>query len=678
MLQKNNEFIKIPWKISFMARVRLGKQGLAAACLLLVLVTGGTALFQSVHIQALDDQVKTVLARQQLDDPQLLAQAAAEYQARHRTALGLPYAYDLDSYYYLAEAERGSWSTPLIAVYGLAYRAVQALNPNATSSDAVFFLPLVFGLLTLTAFFFLARRMTGSTEAALYAGLVLALHHRFYAGTAAGMADNQSINMLFSVLFFLAFLCALDAWKARRLQRTIAFDALTLLVLALFALTWRGAVYVLAVLVAAGAAHHAILLAKKQAWPRLGMLALALAALAWLFSTTALGKHIIWYLNLVPHGAFASGIAELYGGDFLIFAVALGGWAVLALAAMTWVALAKKNIRAPSFAWLVVLAWFAMLGFATYMTVRFMYFALPPTALLVGVALRHLAVQARARLRSQAARIGVFFAVLVIIGLLMLPLLIKTQHAMQPRMHDGIMGIGTVIEQRTTADTRIISWWEYGHFWNYASKRVPYLDGRAKVSKQEHPVARLWITAHAFLSHDPAEAQALWTALRCRDRAWIHERLGDIPRLSEGICDSPTPAVVVVDERMLDTVPFMQEIVTAQEPAFAAGDTSVTPIEQCGKSGYLLSCGTFTVDLTARTTSDGVPVWLTVNGSRSITNAAERVAVVYESQGAYYAFQTSPWLANTVLVRLLAGESLGIQPLASVDAPERIVAYRTT
>jgi hypothetical protein len=661
-----------------MARVRLGRGTQTALFLLFVLLAGGIALFQSVRVQALDDQVKGILGRQGLDDPAHLAGATAEYQSRYRTALGLPYAYDLDSYYYLAEAERGSLNNPLAAVYGLAYRSVRTLISHATPSDAVFFLPLLFGLLTLASFFFLARHVTGNVEAALYAGLVLALHHRFFAGTAAGMADNQSINLLFSVLFFLFFLLAADKWKAGAAKHAAVFGVLALLVFVLFAFTWQGAVHVIAVLIVAAAAHKAVLLAKQRAWLRIGMLVLALAGLAWLFSTTALGRVVRGYLGFIPRSAHAASIAELYGGDAVLFAIVLGGWSVLVIAMVAWIALAGKNAREPSFNWLVVLAWFALLGFATYQAVRFTYYVLPPTALLVGVTVRHLAVQARARFRSRSGHAAVALAALAVIGLLTLPLLVRTQHAMRPLMHNGIIGMGSVIEGRTSPETRIVSWWEYGHLWNYAAKREPYLDGRAKPEAAGARNARLWIVSRAFLSHSPEEAQMLWTVLRCQDRVWINERLGNLTRMGEGACGSPTPAIVVVDERMLDTAQSMADIVVSKDSSFAAGSAEITPVEQCSISGPLLSCGTYSIDLAERRTSDGIPVWLTVNGTRSVTNASDKVAVVYESQENYFAFVTTPWFADTVLVRLLAGESLGIQPLASVDAPERIVAYRLT
>jgi asparagine N-glycosylation enzyme membrane subunit Stt3 len=480
------------------------------------------------------------------------------------------------------------------------------------------------------------------------------------------------------VLFFLLFLLAADAWKAKKSSRALILGALALLVFALFALTWRGAAYVLAVPVAAGAVHRAIALVKKRDWTRLCLLALALAALAWLFSTTELGGVVYRYLGLIPPSAHAASIAELSGGDLFLFAIALGGWTMLAMAVITWVALARKNLRAPSFAWLVALAWFALLGFATFQAVRFVYYVLPPTALLVGVALKHLAAQARMRVRSQAAQAGVFLAVLVVVGLLTLPLLGRTQHAMQPFMHDGIIGIGQVIEQRMPQDARVISWWEYGHFWKYAAKREPYLDGRAKPEAAGARNARLWAVARSFLTDDPEEARLLWNVLRCKDRQWINGRLGDLARLGEGACEHPFPAVVIVDERMLDTAQSMADIVLAIDRSFAAGSAAVTPVEQCIRSEDALSCGTYGVDLASRRTSGGIPVWLTVNGTRSVTNASDKVAVVYESQENYFAFVTTPWFADTVLVRLLAGESLGIQPIASVDAPERIVAYRLT
>jgi hypothetical protein len=364
----------------------------------------------------------------------------------------------------------------------------------------------------------------------------------------------------------------------------------------------------------------------------------------------------------------------LYGRDPVIFAAALGGWAVLAAAVIgAGLLLRKKQAGFPS---ALIVCWFALLAFATYQASRFMYYALPPVSLLAGIALHKAAEEARSRIGPGSwKRVVLFCLALLAIGTVMLPYLLQSQRAMLPKMNDAITSVGESIDKSLPADSPIISWWDYGHFWRYAAKREPYLQGRQQ--EAETGQARVWLAARAFLAHNSTEAKNIWTILMCEERGWINSRISTPGLFAQPhSCAAPREAAVVVDEEMLALATNMLEAVIAQDSSFAAGPAWVSPVRQCAQGGSALLCGDLRVDLSTLSAAEGKQVHLYQNGTRSGTKASGDVAVVYETASGYAAFATSGWLAETMLVRMFAGERFGMEPLAVAEDPIRAVAYR--
>jgi hypothetical protein len=600
------------------------------------------------------------------------ARLRGAYQGFYRTEFGLPYTYDYDSYYFLERAARGDHGgSLLILLEWLAYRS----QPGLTPSDASFFLPMLFGLLTLTAFFFLAKKVAGSIEAAFFAAFILALQHRFFGATAAGMGDTQSISLLFSVTFFLLVVHAYDAWGKKQARRAAALSAAAAVVFALFFLTWQGAVYVLAVAAVAAVIACAIRLWKARSWSRMGALAVLSIAAAWLFSVTPLGMRAIRYLQPGQYGAVARNIGELYNNDPVVFVAALGGWIVLAAAAVGALLMLRKGARA-EFSSLLIVCWFALLAFATYQAVRFMYYALPPVSLLAGVALYKAVETARSRFGSAPwKRVAVSVLAIIVIGVVMLPYLLQSHRVMLPKMNDAIASVGVRIDETTPPGTTIISWWDYGHMWRYAARREPYLQGQQRGTESDRSL--VWLAARTFLSDNITESKNGWTALMCRDREWVAGHIGAREVFANAhSCPSPQEAAVIFDEAMLGLAPNMLEVVAELDPSFAVGPVWVTSPQSCAQAGSALACGDLRIDLSAKSSADGKQVHLYGNGTRAGAKASGDVVVVYPASGGYAAFATSGWLAETMLVRLFAGERFGMEPLAVAEDPIRAVAYR--
>lgn len=683
--------------------------------LAVILLVGGFVLFQSAALLPLNDAARADLEQQTFaaaladiakKSPGLalekrLAQARAltdealahpeaarfesdiarQYQDVYRSPLGVPYAYDLDSYYYLERASRNDVQGNLLVLLESALYAVRrAGNPAAMPSDAVFFLPFLFGMLTLTAFFFLALRLTHSVEVALFAGLFLALQHRFYAATAAGMGDLQSLGLLLSVLFFLLAVLAIDTWHERKIRQAMVFGVLALLAFGVFALSWAGAVYVLVVLAAAVVVRYALLFVRSRSWKSLAGLAAATVLAIVLFLQTTAGARLLWYVKFVPHGPLSRHIIELQGGSAELFAVMLGGWAVLVLGAFGCFLLSRHVWSKPALRWLVMIAWLVLAAAATYQTVRFVYYALPPLALFAAIGLHQLADIARLWTGTgKVARALVMGAGLCVILLVLLPLLRETQQVMLPVMNDGIVAVGERISAEAPLDARIISWWDFGHFWRYAAKREPFIHGRSRdglPGVTEEWWVYLWVIGRSFLAHDAAEARNGFAALLCSERGVIASRVNDSALFRQTpVCARPAQAVVIVDEYMLRTPAPMADLVAEFGPV--PGKVMPTVVSRCDAANGLLQCGNLTIDVQARAALDGTPILLFQDGVWLTQNrTADEVIVVYASGGVHYAFRTTGWFARTALVRLFAGETLGMEPLAVMDEPFRVVAYR--
>ncbi len=610
-----------------------------------------------------------------------VSEIAQQYQDVYRTPLGIPYVYDLDSYYYLERASRNDARGNLLVLFESAlYGLRRAGNPAVTPSDAVFFLPALFGLLTVTAFFFLALRLTRSAEVALFAGLFLALQHRFYAATAAGMGDLQSLGLLLSVLFFWLVVLALDAWHERNIRQASVFGSLAALAFGVFALSWAGAVYVLLVLAAAVVVRYALLFVRSRSWKSLAGLAVGTTLAAVLFLQTVAGGLLLWYLKFVPHGPLSRHIIELQGGSVELFSVMLGGWVVLVLGVFGCFLLSRHVWTKPSLRWIVMLVWLALAAVATFQTVRFVYYVLPPLALFAAIGLHQLADIARLWTGTgRIARAIVVAVGLCVIFIALFPLLRETQHVMLPFMNDGIVSMGERISAEASLDARIISWWDLGHFWRYAAKREPFIHGKSRDGVPnliKEAWVYPWVIGRSFLTQDAAEARNGFAALLCTERGVIASRVNDSALFRQTpVCARPAQAVVIVDEYMLRTPAPMADVVAAFGPA--PGDVMQTVVNRCDAANGLLQCGNLTIDVQARAALDGTPILLFQDGVWLTQNrTADEVVVVYASEGTQYAFRTTGWFARTALVRLFAGETLGMEPLAVMDEPFRVVAYR--
>ena len=636
--------------------------------LLIILAVGGVSLWQTTKLAAIDDQVRRALPD---GTPAQLQELSQTYQSLYRTEYGLPYVYDFDSYYFLAQAA-GTLQQPwnfYVALETAAYRFMHGKNALITASDAAFFLPFAFGLLTLAAFFFLARRATGSTEAAFFAGLILALQHRFFATTAAGMGDTQSLNLLFSVLFVLVVFIAVDAWHAKQQKKARIAAGLAILTFVLFSLSWHGAPYILVVVAAGTAALLALRWAHERTNKRLGAMLAAVvvtAAIAFAF----FWKRKIWFVLFPRQGVLTRQIAELTQGTLPVLALTFGGKAMFGITLVVFALLAWQNVKKPSFKHLTILCWFALLTVATYLSLRFMYYALPPAAILAGIGFQQASQAIRAFAGTQhVRRAAVFAGCVIIIAALLLPNLQTSQQNVLPQMQDAMASIGSAIDAQSSPDARIITWWDMGHLWRYAAKREPFLDGKGL-----SPRTLYWLTGRAFLTQNVSEALNAWSAMLCDSAEQLQPRRGDTTLLAQRE-NCGNEGVIVVDERLLKDTNNIAELVHAYDPPFSIGTLANLEIQNCGRTGALLECGNLTVNFTAMS-ANGMPVRVIVNGTRRETqNNATSLVVVYTSGNGAYAFESPRWLADTVLVRLFTGESLGLLPIAAADDPERIVAY---
>ncbi len=639
--------------------------------LLIILAVGGISLWQTTKLAAIDDQVRHALPDGTPAELQALTQ---NYQSLYRTEYGLPYVYDFDSYYFLAQAA-GTLHQPwnlYVALETEAYRILHGSNALVTASDAAFFLPFVFGLLTLTAFFFLARRVTGSTEAAFFAGLILALQHRFFAATAAGMGDTQAINLLFSVLFVLIVFVAIDAWHAKQQKKAKITAALAILVFALFSLAWHGAPYILVVVAAGTAALLALRWLHDRTNKRLSAMLIAIVVTA-LIAFAFFWKRNIWFVLFPQQGVLTRQVAELMQGTLPLLALAFGGNVMFGIALVVFALLAWQNVKKSSFKRLTILSWFALLTVATYISLRFMYYALPPAAILAGIGFQQASKGVQSMVGKQRwKRAAVFASCVIIIAALLIPNLQTSQRNVLPQMQDAMVSVGREIDAQALPDARIITWWDTGHLWRYAAKREPFLDGKGLT-----PRTLYWLTGRAFLTHNVSEALNAWSAMLCNAPEQLQPRRGDTTLLAQRE-NCSNEGVIVVDERLLKDTNNIADLVHAYDPPFSIGSLANLEMQNCARTGELLECGNLTVNFTSMS-ANGMPVRVIVNGTRRETqNNATSIVVVYTSGNGAYAFESPRAMADTVLVRLFTGESLGLLPIAAADDPERIVAYRWT
>lgn len=108
-----------------------------------------------------------------------------------------PYGFNIGSELY--------WGVPLSAV--IIYSILQLLSISVTVQQVAFFSPVIYGVLTVIASYYLGKEAV-SSRTGLFTAFFMAISPAFVSRSTAGFFDNESIGILFTVLSLYFFIKA--------------------------------------------------------------------------------------------------------------------------------------------------------------------------------------------------------------------------------------------------------------------------------------------------------------------------------------------------------------------------------------------------------------------------------------------------------------------------------------
>lgn len=406
---------------------------------------------------------------------------------------GLPYMYELDSYYnyrvsrnYLMNGHLGDslrdgvpWDSysyyppgrpasypPVIAWVSTRVYRVLSIFMDISFYETCFWLPAVIAPFAGIAMFFLLRKYSGDL-AGFIGGVMTVTAPLYFSRTLPGFFDTDMFNILIPVMivFFLT-----EAVEAEDRKRSLFCIVLSSLLILLFSLSWRGWPYILYIIAVS-----------------------CILYLSW---------RAIGYLS----------VSELSRPSFEIFVSAAGplnlGFGVLGLIMITSVMLRPpmrdKHLGGFNvFIFIFSILWMAVSLLAYYSSVRFSILAIPPLTFISGVFLG-LVFSYMGEVESWMSLMGhgAGTIMVAIISLLVLSVSVvqASEITMKPFINDDYESAAAWIHDETPPETVIVTDWSYGHYFTAASGRPVLFDGGSQNTKRAYWIFKAFATDNETLS----------------------------------------------------------------------------------------------------------------------------------------------------------------------------------
>lgn len=531
------------------------------------------------------------------------------------------YPYGMDTFYYLTQADyilgnREDAASLRLAPQGKDIK--QPLYPYVIASInklglSIFWLPILLGIASTLLVFFIARTIY-NTYTGLFAGLIFSFHPFFITWNYGGLADTNAINLFLSLLFMY---CILKAYTKNFIWLIPA-----LITIIMFFFTWGGAFYILIIL---------------------SLIALTVKRTKLLIpSTILLIILLINYGGTILERLFPSKvtITELQQVNFSELLAGSGGVVMFSIMCVGVLIHAYLVWKKHSWKSTSLLVWFVPLIIAGIFSRRFLFYAAPPTALLLGTVWD----RARQKLQKKIPPLVTILGLCLIIPLLLSASIVFLQHQ-TPFAHDAFVNTAQAIKQTTPKNTIITSWWDRGYLYQYYADRPTLVDP----GTTHHQ--RIYTLASFFLETNESKAAEMLHSMRCgRD-------------LNMNDCQ---PAVVLIDEKML---------------AHLTGE--ISRITKCKQQDDQVFCDNGFIIMGNEAMKDNAyPTRFDdYRGlGRTITNynTTNNIAfVLYNFKKNLYGFMTPVEFTDTLLIRFIAQDNFtNFTLLHQEEFPEQVYAYK--
>ncbi len=459
---------------------------------------------------------------------------------------GLPYMYELDSYYnyrisrnYLMNGHLGDslregvpWDSysyyppgrpasypPAIAWVSIGVYRVLSIFTDISLYETCFWLPSIIAPFAGIAMFFLLRKYSGDL-AGFIGGVMTVTAPIYFSRTLPGFFDTDMFNILIPVMivFFLT-----EAVEAGDRKKGLICMVMSSILILLFSLSWRGWPYILYIIAASGMLYVSLRAAggRDCSFPAImfsGLILLSITFCGFLNGWSEV-IHILNPMNIMNSTSATGGwpdiytsVSELGRPSFEIFLSAAGplnlGFGGLGLIMITSVIL-RPSMRDKHlggfnvFIFILSIVWMAVGVLAYYSSVRFSIIAIPPLTFISGVFLGLVfSYMGGVKSRMSFMGHGTGNLMVVIISFLVLSVSVvqASEITMKPFINDDYESAAAWIHDETPPKTVIVTDWSYGHYFTAASGRPVLFDGGSQNTKRAYWIFRAFATDNETLS----------------------------------------------------------------------------------------------------------------------------------------------------------------------------------
>ncbi len=459
---------------------------------------------------------------------------------------GLPYMYELDSYYnyrltknYLEHGYFGDviingtqWDLhsyyppgrsaeypPLLAYLAVLFYKLSNLFINIPLLVVCFWLPAFIAPLAGIVAYLFVRRFTNGYGAAA-AGILTVTVPFYFVRTVPGWFDTDMFNILFPLLIIWSIAEAVNAKDNKR----VLFAFLAAFFMFLFSIAWEGWTYVFYIIVLSFLIY--ILLYKLIRFkvknvlqvsglfialtilfiiiPDISNISSFIAPFQFIQANTSLWPGIYLSVGEMGHASFEDVVSGL---GFSFFAGILG--IIWIFRIMINNKLKKSYLNKFTWFLFIILVFWAIIGFLAIMQgERFLMILIPPfvisSGVMVGICAGYF-YRLKENTKFNVPHRKQFIK-LISIGIVLLVTFTgilndyNTLPAFVPGANDDLWDVSQWISNNTSSDTVIISDWSYGHLFSLATKRYVSIDGGSQNSPRTYWIYKAFETDNESLS----------------------------------------------------------------------------------------------------------------------------------------------------------------------------------
>ena len=467
---------------------------------------------------------------------------------------GLPYMYDMDSYYnyrltknylnhgYLGDTKVNGteWDfhsyapsgvpmdyPPLIVYLTAFIYKFFNLFADVPLMVICFWLPAFIAPIGGVVAYLFVRRFTNE-YGAVAAGVLTVIAPFYFMRTVPGWFDTDMFNLIFPLLIVWFFV---EALKSKDIKMKGIFASLSAFFMVLFAMAWNGWQYLFYVLVlfsifyglfrkVRGKNVKNFLLVALTFFPISAVLIyiftgffnvlnfiLGPKELLSIFSTNGLWAPWPDVYVLISELQPPSAVDLVSGVGPAVFILGIIGILVISMVLRSK-KLHENYLNQLNWAVFSLLVLWTVTGFLTLIKgIRFLLMVIPPLTIITGLCIGFCADFLEIHSKKNFKRLAMIFILILVI----LPSVVVIQDnlsSLTPRMNDDMWNAGVWIHNNTQNDTVVVASWMYGHFFTAISDRPTSIDGR--LAYVETMPVRDYDVAFTFGDKSPSTSREYW------------------------------------------------------------------------------------------------------------------------------------------------------------------------